>query len=445
MTLLRARYSPNSENAVIGSILIEGTKFYEEINRIIYPKDFYDQKCRAAFKIFAELYVQKIPVDYISTTEYVVRNKIKVPEDLILFLTIAMNSVPTTKNFHYYVREVSDYAYRREILKIVEDFKADKIKEEELTQRIVSIPKYEEIKSKTSKEIILETIADAKRGMDFEFPESFMGINKLIGGIDRGDLVVIGGYPSNGKSSLLSNLVIGFVNEGGYRVLVTTLEMSPKQNMRRILAHTCWINTMKFRTKSLTEDDKKSIKAMIDLISLWKYNCVQVYNIPDVVRAVNKYQPDILFVDYLQNITGDDNLNLYHKTTKHALQIQQLAREKNVATFLLSQFHRPEGGTVRRPRNTDFRDSGAIEEKADVIFLIYWKRKLKMENLVRNSGDAPEFMELNITKSKDGATGGLNFHFYPEYHRWVDPEDDKKEPIKYKKAKEVSERKDIDG
>lgn len=440
-------YSQNSEKAVIGSILIEGTNFYEEVNRIIYPKDFYDRKCKVAFKTFAELYANKVPIDYISTTEYIVRNKIKVPEDFILFLTTAMDSVPTTANFHYYVKEVSDYAYRREILKTIEDFKADEIKEEELTQRIISIPKYEEIKEKTSKETILETIDDANRGMDFEFSENFRGINRLIGGIDRGDLVVIGGYPSNGKSSLLTNLAIGFANEGEYRVLVTTLEMNPKQNMRRILAHTCWLNTMKFRTRSLTQDDEGKMKAMIDLIGGWKYNCVQAYTIPDIVRAVNKYQPDILFVDYLQNITGDDDLSLYHKTTKHALQIQQLAREKNVATFLLSQFHRPEGGTIRRPRNTDFRDSGAIEEKADVIFLIYWKRKLKMENLIRNSGDKPEFMELNITKSKDGATGGLNFNFYPEFHRWVDPEDDKKEPIKYKKAKEVSEkeRKDIDG
>ena len=317
-----------------------------------------------------------------------------------------------------------------------------------MVQEICAIPKYEEIKEKSNKEIMLETIEDANRGMDFEFPENFRSINGLIGGIDRGNLIVIGGYPSNGKSSLMINLTYGFVNELGYKVLITTIgEMSPKENMRRIEAIALKINTMKFKTKSLTEKDQERIKAMIPHINdIWKYNCIRAYTTADIVRAVNKYEPDILFIDYLQNISGDDTLSLYAKRTKHTLEIQKLTKEKNIVTFLLSQFHRPQEGRIRRPYNNDFRDSGVIEERADIIFLIYWERKLKMESLLRRDGDAPEFMELNLTKSKDGATGSLSYNFYPEYHRWIDPRDEEKqEAIRYKKAKEESEkrRKDI--
>jgi replicative DNA helicase len=270
----------------------------------------------------------------------------------------------------------------------------------------------------------------------------------VIGGIDRGNLIVIGGYPSNGKSSLMISLVFGFTNQLEYKVLITTLEMNPKEIMRRLEARACTINTMKFRTKSLTNNDKESIKSLIPHINdIWKYNCVRVYTIADIVRAINKYEPDILFIDYLQNISGDDDLSLYAKRTKHTLEIQRLTKEKNIVTFLLSQFHRSQEGKVRRPHNNDFRDSGAIEERADIIFLIYWERKLKMESLLRRDGDDPEFMELNITKSKDGATGSLPYNFYPEYHRWIDPRDEDREVIMYRKAKEVSEieRRDIDG
>ena len=440
------------EKAVIGSILIEGTKLFEEARNILYPDDFYNPECRMTFKIFTNFYAQKIPIDTVAIGKYIAEKKINIADLSLTFLVQIIGSVPTTANFHYYIKVVKDYAYKREVFKKVNDFKIEKIDTEKLIQEICTIPKYEEIKEKSNKEIMLETIEDANRGMDFKFPENFRSINGLIGGIDRGNLVVIGGYPSNGKSSLMINLAYGFVNELGYKVLITTVgEMSPKENMRRIEAIALKINTMKFKTKSLTEEDQEKIKAMIPHINdIWKYNCMRAYTTADIVRAVNKYEPDILFIDYLQNISGDDDLNLYAKRTKHTLEIQRLTKEKNIATFLLSQFHRPQEGRIRRPYNNDFRDSGVIEERADIIFLIYWERKLKTESLLRKDGDKPEYMELNITKSKDGATGGLSYNFYPEYHRWFDPRDDeKREAIRYKKAKETGKeinekkRKDI--
>lgn len=436
------------EKAVIGSILIEGSKLFEEAKNILYPDDFYNPECKMTFKIFINFYAQKIPIDMVTVGKYIAEKKIDIVNLSFTFLMQTIESVPTTANFHYYIKIVKDYAYKREVFKKVESFRIDKIDTEKLVQEICTIPKYEEIKEKSNKEIMLETIEDANRGMDFEFPENFRSINGLIGGIDRGNLVVIGGYPSNGKSSLMINLAYGFVNELEYKVLITTLEMSPKENMRRIEATALKINTIKFKTKSLTKDDQEKIKAMIPHINdIWKYNCVRVYTTADIVRAVNKYEPDILFIDYLQNISGDDDLNLYAKRTKHTLEIQKLTKEKNIVTFLLSQFHRPPEGRIRRPYNNDFRDSGVIEERADIIFLIYWERKLKMESLLRKDGDDPEFIELNITKSKDGATGSLPYNFYPEYHRWIDPRDEDREAIKYKKVKKVSERerKNIDG
>jgi len=111
-----------------------------------------------------------------------------------------------------------------------------------------------------------------------------------------------------------------------------------------------------------------------------------------------------------------------------------MTKEKNITTFLLSQFHRPQEGRIRRPRNNDFRDSGAIEERADIILLLYWERKIRMESLFRKDDEDPEYSEINLTKSKDGATGGLAYNFYPEFHRWIEPEDDNKEPIRYRKA-----------
>ena len=447
MNLTTNLYSISTEQIVIGCILLGGNKIMEDTRGILDLNDFYHRENRYSYKALRDMYKKNIPIDIGTVAEYIVKEKL-IDYISVTYFTKCIETVPTIKNFEYYVKTLKDYSYKRAIAQEIGKFKIDDLDADTFLKKIVEIPKYEEIKEKSNKEIMLETIEDANRGMDFEFPENFRSINVLIGGLDRGNFVVIGGYPSTGKSSLMINLAYGFTNEMGYKVLITTVgEMSPKENMRRIEAIALGINTTKFKTKSLTENEQKQIKAMIPHINdIWKYNCVRAYNIADIVRAVNKYKPDILFIDYLQNISGDDKLSLYAKRTKHTLEIQKLTKEKSMVTFLISQFHRPQEGRIRRPYNSDFRDSGAIEERADIIFLIYWERKLKMESLLRKDGEAPEYMELNITKSKDGATGSLSYNYYPEYHRWIDPRDDKdQEAIRYKKAKEISEgrRKDI--
>jgi len=832
-------YDASLEQIIIGCILLDGNKLFEDMIGILDERDFYKTEHQRYYKILRDMYKKGIPIDLSTVAEYISNTQTR-SEANFTYLIHCINSVPTTANLSYYVKTVKDYSYKRMVMHKIEKFKMDEMSTEKLVEDIINTPKYEEIKEKTNREIILETIEDANRGMDFKFPENFDDVNRIIGGLDRGDLVIIGGYPSNGKclkkgtkvvmyngklekvedikvgdllmgidstprkvlslhsgtddlyiirqykgmdyvvnsrhllslkksnyskkyknvypnsekiinipinefnlksdsfkrnflgyrvgvefnkkniridpyflglwlgdgsssettittkdkeikkyiyryankldlkisrvgknsstpsyhiakrrirgeidkgiyfeksyknkewlrdiyskkrlsireiaklckvsyetirywliknninrrpnieknklekwfikynlindkhipddylyntrkvrirvlaglidtdgnlncngyeivqknktlsyqiyylasslgfrcsikkvigtinetnfkgeyyrmfihgntqdipvlverkkikkynksrnpcttgikieyygigeyygfaldkdglflledftvihnSSLMTELIVGFCNQG-YRVLVTTLEMSPKANMRRLEANMNKINTMKFRTNSLTELDKERIKAIIPIVNdAWNYNCVRVYTIADIIRATNKFEPDLLFIDYLQNISEPhEKLRLYEKATKHTLQIQQFTKEKNIVTFLLSQFHRPTEGQIHRPHNSDLRDSGAIEERADIIFLIYWERKLKMESLYRVDGDAPEYMEVNITKSKDGATGGLGYNFYPEYHRWVNPNDDRREPIIYKRAKEVS-------
>jgi replicative DNA helicase len=228
-------------------------------------------------------------------------------------------------------------------------------------------------------------------------------------------------------------------------ILMITLEMSTKANMRRILANTQKINTMKFRRGNLSDLDKGKIKAVIPIINeVWKYNCVRAYTMPDILRALTEYKPDIVIIDYLQNIADKENLSEYARLTKFTLQIQQMAKAKNTATFLLSQFHRPQEGKIRKPRNNDFRGSGSIEERAEMILLIYWERKLKMESLSRSGGEDPEYVIIDVTKNKDGETGEVEQKVLPECHRWLTIDDDSiGEVIKYENAREKSEEEGI--
>ena len=426
------------EKVIIGCILLKGS-LYEKIIGKITVADFIQVAYQKIFKIFDILYNDKIKIDIVTVSDHAYKNNIL--EAGLGNLTEIQNSVPTPEAINQYLRLLKNYTYNRTILKATENFRLGKITAEKLEEIVSNTKLPYEVKKETNKDIILKTLQEAEKGTDFKFPENFEDINEVTGGFDKGDLIIIGGYPSNGKSSMCVDLTKGFCNEMGYSVLFITLEMSVQANMRRVLANTQKINTMRFRYGTLHKRDKEKIKAMIPIINnIWEYNCVRAYTMPDVIRAMSEYQPDIIIIDYLQNIADPENLSEYARLTKFTLQIQQMARRKDVATILLSQFHRPQEGKIREPRNNDFRGSGSIEERAEMIFLLYWERKLKMECLSRKDGDDPEYMIIDITKNKDGETGRVKMKFYPEYHRWVNWNDkkDKKEVIIYKGATDVS-------
>jgi replicative DNA helicase len=426
------------EKVVIGCILLKGV-LYENIIGKITLNDFTHITCQKIFKIFDILYNNKIKIDIVTVSDYAYKNNIL--DAGLGNLTEIQNSVPTPEAINQYLKLLKNYTYNRTILKATENFRLGKITAEKLEGIISNTKLPYEIKKETNEDIILKTLQEAEKGTDFKFPENFEGINKITGGFDRGDLIIIGGYPSNGKSSMCVDLTKGFCNEMGYSVLFITLEMSVQANMRRILANTQKINTMKFRYGTLFDNDKEKIRNMIPTINnIWKYDCIRAYTMPDVVRSMSENQPDIVIIDYLQNIADHENLSEYDRLTKFTLQIQQIARKKSIAAILLSQFHRPQEGKIREPRNNDFRGSGSIEERAEMIFLLYWERKLKMESLSRKDGDDPEYMIVDITKNKDGETGRVEMKFYPEYHRWINWDDktDEKKVIMYRKATDIS-------
>ena len=442
-------FNKQIERVVIGCILLKG-ELYEKIIGRITIDDFVQIIYKKIFKIFEILYKKGIKIDIITVSDYGYKNHIL--EAGLGSLTEIQNSVPTIEAIEQYLKLLKNYTYNRTILRTTEDFRLGKIEAGELENIINKIKPPDEVEKETNKDIILKTLEEAEKGTDFKFPENFEGLNRITGGFDRGDLIIIGGYPSSGKSSFGTDLTIGFCGLD-YNVLVITLEISTKANMRRILANTQKINTMRFRWGNLTDLDKGKIEAMIPIINdIWKYNCVRAYKMQDIIRAISEYKPDIVIIDYLQNISDPENLSEYARLTKFTLQIQQTARTKNVSVILLSQFHRPQEGKIREPRNSDFRGSGSIEERAEIIFILYWERKLKMESLSRKDGEAPEYMIINVTKNKDGETGRVEMKFYPEYHRWINWDDirDKEEVIKYENAEKKSskyreERKDIDG
>ncbi|RXG64369.1 hypothetical protein ES695_12915, partial [Candidatus Atribacteria bacterium 1244-E10-H5-B2] len=298
-------FNKQIEKVVIGCILLKG-ELYEKIIGRITVNDFTQIIYKKIFKIFGILYKDEIKIDIITVSDYGYKNHIL--EAGLGILTEIQNSVPTVEAINQYLKSLKNYTYNRATLRATEDFRLGKIEAGKLEDIINKIKPPYEIEKETNKDIILKTLEEAERGTDFKFPENFEGLNRITGGFDRGDLIIIGGYPSSGKSSLCTDLTVGFCGLD-HNVLVVTLEAATKSNMRRILANTQGINTMRFRWGNLTDLDKGKMEAMIPTINdIWKYNCIRAYTMSDIIRAISEYKPDIVIIDYLQNIADPENL-----------------------------------------------------------------------------------------------------------------------------------------
>ncbi|GAI75250.1 unnamed protein product, partial [marine sediment metagenome] len=297
---MKGRSNTYVEKAIIGSILLKGG-LYEKVMGRLSIGDFTDVLYQKIWNIFGKFYEKQEPIDIISIDDYAYRHEIsgvKLGTLKDIQADVSHRKVPVDQ----YVKRLKHWTYDRALLRFTKEFISGKITGDKLREELNNIKPLSEIKKETIEDIILATIADAEKGTDFKFPDNFEGLNEITGGFDRGDLIIIGGYPSSGKSSMATDLTCGFCDELGYSVLFITLEMSVKANMRRIEACMKRINTMKFRRGVLDKEDKERIKEMIPLLSdIWNYNCIRAYNMQDIITAEIEYQPDIVVIDYLQN------------------------------------------------------------------------------------------------------------------------------------------------
>jgi len=152
------------------------------------------------------------------------------------------------------------------------------------------------------------------------------------------------------------------------------------------------------------------------MANTWDLTIAKVYTVSDIRNLVNKYEPQILFIDYIQNLYRENAKNDYQKVTHDMQDIQILSRENNLATFVLSQLSRNKE-EIRKPRLADLRDSGAIEEKSNIVLFVYWKERLKQNVEERTGNEPPEELEVIISKNRDGTIGTITLDYYPEFSK----------------------------
>jgi replicative DNA helicase len=396
-----------AEMACLGSCLIDGDAFSITAETLA-PKDFYKEKHEFIYRAMLELLEQGVDIDLVTVLSCFSNGEL----DRIggtTYLTQLVNSVPTSKNIEHYIALIQKASVKRAqhgLLTAVNDgmITIDKA----LTE--LEVLNDVKIKEETLQMLLEKTLTEVTKGTEFIF--GIESLNKHIGGLDKGELLTIGGWTSQCKSVAGMQMAINQCKQNK-KVLFLSTEMTPQEVSRRLLGNLELIPIMRIRKNELTDEERNRLKTRAKEISgSWNLNIKKVFSMDDTRKYVRKYQPDFLVFDYLQNLGDQD----YNSTSQNILELQRLTLQNSLGTICLSQFNR-NNEEIREPKLSDLRQSGRIEECSNIVLLLYWEERLQMANPERFGGEEPEEMKMLISKNRDGTIGRLGVNLYPEYAR----------------------------
>lgn len=428
-----------SEQALLGSIMLRPDVMHD-IADLIFPESFYSEKHRIIFSAMFELFSKGNPIDLLS-----VSSRLKEKEELMQiggasYLSELVSSVPSATNAVHYAEMVQKKYMMRRLIDAASHIgelgyqEADDIDEilDEAEKKM-----YEVTNSSTAHKFIeisntleeaweridkLHKHKDALRGV----PTGFKGLDEKLSGLQNSDLIILAARPSVGKTSLMLDIARKTAIEHGKAVGIFSLEMGAQQLADRMLAAEARVDLWKLRTGRLREEDFEHLgNAMNKLSQAPIYIDDQpgqnILKMRSVARRLKSQKNlDLIVVDYLQLMVPSRTRasdSLVQQVTEISRSLKHLARELNVPVLALSQLSRDVEKRGGKPRLSDLRDSGSIEQDADVVCFIHRDDKARGEQ-----SDRPNIAEILIEKHRNGPTGKVELYFDETRASYMDME-----------------------
>ncbi len=431
-----------AEMSVLGGILLEN----EALNRaleVLRPEDFYREAHRKIFTALITLSDRSEPADLVTLTAVLKEHGSLEEIGGSTYLSTLVDFVPTAANISYYCKLVKEKAISRELIKVATEIAGRGYEggdvETSLDWAEGEIFKIANMKSRPSfystKDIVKDTIKTIEKLYDRKeqitgVPTGFTDLDNMTSGLQGGDLVIIAGRPSMGKTAFCLNLIEYASMHASEPVpsAVFSLEMSKEQLVQRLLCSVARIDASRVRTGKLAQSEFPTLVNAAGHIAE-----AQIYidDTPSIsvleLRAKSrrlKQERDIgiIVVDYLQLMTGSNTENRQQEISEISRSLKALAKELNVPVVALSQLNRSlESRTDKRPMLADLRESGAIEQDADVIMFLYRESVYcdackKRDNSCNEGHDRNA--EVIIGKQRNGPLGVEQLTFLGEYTRF---------------------------
>ncbi|MEZ4563653.1 MAG: replicative DNA helicase [Thermomicrobiales bacterium] len=425
-----------AEQSVLGSLLIDRDAIIR-VASFLKPEDFYLSANGLIYGAILDLYNRREPTDMITLSDELTRRAQYDQAGGLAYLSSLLSAVPTAVHVEYYARIVERTATLRRLIdagtQVVDIGFREGIDTEEALdaaeRAIFDVSQRRQTRDWTSMGEVLDKFFDQidylqqHRGDVVGVATGFSDMDQMTGGLQRSDLIILAARPSMGKTSLALGMAYGAAVVHKRTVGIFSLEMSAEQLVQRILSMETGVDSHRLRLGQIDDNEWDRISRAFGRLSeapifVDDASSSSIMDVRSKARRLQAEQGlDLIIVDYLQLMSGRRTDNRVQEISEISRGLKGLARELNVPVVALSQLSRAvESRSDHRPMLSDLRESGSIEQDADIVMFIY--REDKYEEESEKKGIA----EIIIAKHRNGPVGSVNLRFFDRTARFADLE-----------------------
>jgi replicative DNA helicase len=424
-TLRMPPQSLDAEKALLGSLMVR-PEVVNDVLDLVREESFYAEKHAIIFRSIIELVGRSEPIDLVSVTERLRANGTLEAAGGKTYIADIVSMVPAATSALFYAKNIAEKAVLRNLIRAGDSVSELGFQEHENLEDLCDAAEkvvhsvtdrthtrsYEKLKDilPRSWETIerLHGSTEELRGV----PTGFRDLDNKLAGLQPADLIILAARPSVGKTSLALDIARQTALHHNTAVGIFSLEMSAQSLTDRMVAAEARVDAWRMRTSKLTDDDFGKIQEAMGRLSaapiyISDEASMTVVGIRSIARKLKSdHNLGLIIVDYLQLITPSKNYdNMVNQVSEISRALKQLARELSVPVLALSQLSRAVESRGGRPRLSDLRDSGAIEQDADIVAFIHREDKYQQEP------ERPNIAEIIIEKHRNGPTGVIELYF----------------------------------
>ena len=428
-------HSEEAERSVIGCMIMSRDAILAA-SELLSGEDFYQQQLGVVFDAMVELFNEGKPVDLVTLPDRLKEKDVPPEVYSVEFIRDLLDAVPTSANIRYYANIVSEKAMLRKLIKLNEDIantcylskeRVEGILEDTEKRMFQLLQKRNSGDTVPIRQVVLNALntiekASQTKGTVTGIPTGFVDLDYKTSGLQPSDLILVAARPSMGKTAFVLNMAEYMAFRKDRSVAIFSLEMSKEQLVNRLFALESKVDSQSIRTGNLQDEDWAKLIEGAGIIgnSRLIIDDTPGISISELRSKCRKFKLeqglDVVIIDYLQLMTGggrgSDSRQQEISDISRAL--KGVARELNVPVVALSQLSRAvEKRDDKRPMLSDLRESGAIEQDADVVMFIY------RDDYYHKDTENKNMAEIIIAKQRNGPIGTVNLVWLPEYTSFV--------------------------
>ena len=428
-------HSVEAEQSVLGSILLDKDAMIS-VSETLIPEDFYKEAHRVIYECMLKLYNNQSEIDLITLADELRDQGYLDDIGGIAYITSLSTIVPTTSNIKYYINIVKEKSISRQLISAANDIinlgydSSTKVEDvlENAEKKIFDISQerttndFQPINQDLTETLsMLEKLYEEKSDVT-GLTTGFRDLNKKINGLQRSDLLLIAARPAMGKTAFALNLVQNAALKGDASVAVFSLEMSKEQLVQRMVAAQSSVELKKIKTGTLAANDWPRITDGMAVLSGAKIHIddtpgIKISELRSKCRKLKIEKGlDLVLIDYLQLMEGEGhNESRQQEIAKISRSLKILAKELDCPVVALSQLSRaPEQRADHRPMLSDLRESGSIEQDADIVMFLYRDEYYNPDTEKKNIG------EVIVAKNRHGETGTVELVWFGGIQKFAD-------------------------